>query len=77
MSTHNIDFYEDFTKIMLQLANIIKYTPYLFFCVFSDKTDGIHLPNQSKVAISNDHVIWCLGSGEHMDAMRLRDTWVP
>ena len=33
MSTHNIGFYEDLTKIILQLSsNFIKYTPYLFFC---------------------------------------------
>ena len=33
MSTHNIGFYEDSTKIIFQLSsNIIKYAPYLFFC---------------------------------------------
>ena len=32
MSTHNIGFYEDLTKIIFELSsNIIKYTPY-FFC---------------------------------------------
>ena len=32
MSTHNIGFYEDLTKIIFQLSsNIIKYAPYLFF----------------------------------------------
>ena len=32
MSTHNICFYEDLTKITFQLlSNIIKYAPYLFF----------------------------------------------
>ena len=34
MSTHNIGFYEEMTKsIFLLLSNIIKYAPYLFFCI--------------------------------------------
>ena len=34
MSTHNIGFYEDLTKDIFQLSsNIIKYVPYLFFCL--------------------------------------------
>ena len=33
MNTHIKGFYEDLTKIIFQLSsNIIKYTPYLFFC---------------------------------------------
>ena len=37
MSTHNIGFYEDLTKIIFELSlNIIKYAPY-FFC-WSHKT---------------------------------------
>ena len=33
MSTHNIGFYEDLTKIIFELsANIIKYAPYFFCC---------------------------------------------
>ena len=33
MSTHNIGFYEDLTKIIFELSsNIIKYAPYFFFC---------------------------------------------
>ena len=36
MSTHNIVFYEDLTKIIFELSsNIIKYAPY-FFCCHSD-----------------------------------------
>ena len=32
MSTHNVGFYEDLTKIIFELSsNIIKYAPY-FFC---------------------------------------------
>ena len=32
MSTHNIGFYEDLTKIIFELSsNIMKYAPY-FFC---------------------------------------------
>ena len=34
MSTHNIGFYEDLTKIIFELSsNILKYVPY-FFCCF-------------------------------------------
>ena len=33
MSTHNIGFYEDLTKINFELSsNSIKYTPYFFYC---------------------------------------------
>ena len=33
MSTHNIGFYEDLTKIIFELSsNIIKYPPYFFCC---------------------------------------------
>ena len=40
MSTHNIGFYEDLTKIIFELSsNIIKYAPY-FFC--SDKKKKFH-----------------------------------
>ena len=37
MSTHNIGFYEDLTKIIFELSsNIIKYAPYFFCCVTSE-----------------------------------------
>ena len=42
MSTHNIGFYADSTKIIFQLSsNFIKCAPYLFFCIFqhSDMND--------------------------------------
>ena len=33
MSTHNIDFYEDLIKIIIELSSIIiKYAPYFFCC---------------------------------------------
>ena len=33
MSTHNIGFYEDLTKIIFELSsNIIKYAPNFFYC---------------------------------------------
>ena len=33
MSTHNIGFYVDLTKIIFELSsNVIKYTPYFFCC---------------------------------------------
>ena len=39
MSTHNIGFYEDLTKIIFELSsNIIKYAPYFFcFCYSSNR----------------------------------------
>ena len=37
MSTYNIGFYEDLTKIIFELSsNIIKYPPY-FFCWLNNK----------------------------------------
>ena len=34
MSTHNIGFYEDLTKIIFELSsNIIRYAPYFFCCI--------------------------------------------
>ena len=34
MSTHNIGFYEDLTKIIFELSsNIMKYAPYFFCCI--------------------------------------------
>ena len=34
MSTHNIGFYEDLTKIIFEISsNIIKYAPYFFCCI--------------------------------------------
>ena len=36
MSTHDIGFYEDLTKIIFELSsNIIKYAPYFFCCYHS------------------------------------------
>ena len=33
MSTHNIGFHEDLTKVIFELSsNIIKYAPYFFCC---------------------------------------------
>ena len=38
MSTHNIGFHEDLTKIIFELSsNIIKYAPY-FFCWLAQQT---------------------------------------
>ena len=39
MSTHNIGFYEDLTKIIFELSsNIIKYAPYFFCCFQHDNS---------------------------------------
>ena len=41
MSTHNIGFYEELTKIIFELSsNIIKYAPYFFFCQFASDQIG-------------------------------------
>ena len=41
MSTHNIGFYEDLTKIIFELSsNIIKYAPYFFCCDTSEQSWG-------------------------------------
>ena len=47
MSTHKIGFYEDLTKIILELSsNIIKYAPYFFcwcfFCGNVAQTGHLH-----------------------------------
>ena len=37
MSTHNIGFYEDLTKIIFELSSdIVKYAPYFFCCLFQN-----------------------------------------
>ena len=33
MSTHNIGFYEEMTKIIFQLSNFIKYAPYFLVLI--------------------------------------------
>ena len=33
MSTHNIGFYEEISKIIPELSSNIKYAPDLFFCL--------------------------------------------
>ena len=39
MSTHNIGFNEDLTKIIFELSsNIIKYAPYFFCCIIPVET---------------------------------------
>ena len=39
MSTHNIGFYEDLTKIIFELSsNIIKYAPYFFCWILYEET---------------------------------------
>ena len=41
MSTHNVGFYEEMTKIIFQLSsNIIEYAPYLFFCMYFSSLCG-------------------------------------
>ena len=41
MSTHNIGFYEDLTKIIFELSsNITKYAPYFFCCCICTVCSG-------------------------------------
>ena len=37
MSTHNIGFYEEISKIIPQLSSNIKYEPYLCYCEYLHK----------------------------------------
>ena len=44
MSTHNIGFYEEISKIITELSsNIIKYTPYFFCCVSNNQFYSVTL----------------------------------
>ena len=57
MSTHNIGFYEDFTKIIFQLSSIIIiYAHYLFFCMYH----AIFLSQDKTVLIAyqNELIFW-------------------
>ena len=57
MSTHNIGFYEDLTKVIFELSsNIIKYPPY-FFCwvltkrVMKMKQEECHLGHKHRFVV--------------------------
>ena len=53
MSTNNIGFYEDLTKIIFELSsNIIKYAPYFFCCYLCNKTDIMGTPKLGLPIIS-------------------------
>ena len=57
MSTHNIGFYEDLTKIIFELSsNIIKYAPYFFCCKTSIYDWPIQLQNDQMVHMSKQSV---------------------
>ena len=52
MSTHNIGFYEDLTKIIFELSsNIIKYAPYFFCWGDSSKSLSVKLNVQAVQSI--------------------------
>ena len=66
MSTHNIGFYEDLTKIIFELSsNIIKFAPY-FFCWrafdFSclDNLAGFQIQNFRPLEIFCECTSWCM-----------------
>ena len=61
MSTHNIGFYEDLTKIIFELSsNIIKYAPYFFCCSNPAKNSYIThvITHQALILLLN---IGCIG----------------
>ena len=61
MSTHNIGFYEDLTKITFELSsNIIKYAPY-FFCWMEYTTFQLHV----------DHMPYRLGKKILIDTHKI------
>ena len=58
MSTHNIGFYEDLTKIIFELSsNIIKYAPYFFCC--ENQNYPILRRKQSASNVSNIVAVFC------------------
>ena len=60
MSTHNIGFYEDLTKIIFELSsNIIKYAPY-FFCCNVHKTRSLDRLMMVQFMFRGGAVAWWL-----------------
>ena len=58
MSTHNIGFYVELTKIIFELSsNIIKYAPYLFFC-------GTHRSNSFVEEVLHELILWYVSVSE-------------
>ena len=52
MSTHNIGFNEDLTKIIFELSsNIIKYAPYFFCCILIITKLNSPIPYNSAVLL--------------------------
>ena len=57
MSTHNIGFYEDLTKIIFELSsNIIKYAPYFFCWAHNQKSSYIQCIIQKTNLSKTDHL---------------------
>ena len=54
MSTHNIGFYEDLTKIIFELSsNIIKYAPYFFCCSVEVNCSNINEQHCEKTCLQD------------------------
>ena len=73
MSTHNIGFYEDLTKIIFELSsNIIKYASYFFCFLLTLNNPPVHFVDvvailhrsHSHVGYTFDHVV--CNMGEHL-----------
>ena len=61
MSTHNIGFYEDLTKIIFELSSsIIKYAPY-FFCWKTQISQAFTKSVKYHQVSSNTHLISSAG----------------
>ena len=55
MSTHNIGFYEDLTKIIFELSsNIIKYAPYFFCCYPKHREEEESIAEKSAISSPTD-----------------------
>ena len=64
MSTHNIGFYEDLTKIIFELSsNIIKYATYLFCCLPPDSHDKCQFGLCGYIVVA---MLLCLSDEAHL-----------
>ena len=72
MSTHNISFYDDLTKIIFELSsNIIKYAPYFFCCnLHAQKVSTVALCSLSKFFTTCSEPL--LGAGVRCNIWHIR-----
>ena len=68
MSTHNIGFYEDLTKIIFELSsNIIKYVPDFFCCYWFHFNNLLKHIFQNIVLHKNSHLYLRTLKTHHLD----------